>query len=78
MIQNACPECGSAMEDGFIPDMTHGFVLQLAWQPGVPEDAKFLGLKNGVKINPAASLKITTRRCTNCGFLKLYAKPPSE
>jgi hypothetical protein len=78
MTQNACPECGSAMEDGFIPDMAHVQVLQLAWQRGLPEDFKFLGMKNGVKMNPAESLKITTRRCTNCGFLKLYAKPPSE
>ncbi len=78
MMQGACPECGSAMEDGFIPDLAHAQVAQLGWQRGIPEDAKFLGMKNGVKINLKELLKITTRRCTKCGFLKLYAKPTDE
>jgi Domain of unknown function (DUF6487) len=79
MTQNACPDCGSAMEEGFIPDVSYGAVLQLAWHPGTPEDKKILGLKSGgVKLNMKESVKITARRCTKCGFLKLYAKPNSE
>jgi hypothetical protein len=66
------------MEEGFIPDNAHYQILQLAWQPGLPEDAKFLGLKQGVKLNVKECVKITARRCTKCGFLKLYAKPNSE
>jgi len=66
------------MEDGFIPDMTHGAVMQLAWQRGLPEGAKFLGLKNGVKLNVKECMKITARRCTKCGFLKLYARETGE
>jgi hypothetical protein len=75
MAQDTCHECGAAMEEGFIPDMTYASVAQLAWQRGIPEDAKFLGLKNGVKHRPNECIKITAWHCTECGLLKLYAKP---
>jgi ribosomal protein S27AE len=79
MTHNACPECGSVMEEGFIPDLGYGQFRQLAWQRGVPEDRKFLGLlDNGVKVNLEQLVNITTRRCTKCGFLKFYAKPEGE
>jgi hypothetical protein len=77
-MNNTCPECGAAMEEGFIPDMAHAAVMQLTWQRGAPEVAKFLGLKNGVKLKQSECVNITARRCTKCGFLKLYAKPLSE
>jgi hypothetical protein len=78
MTQNACPECGSAMEEGFIPNMGVGGAMQLAWHRGIPEDKKFLGMYSGVKLDIMESVKITARRCTKCGFLKLYAKPSGE
>ena len=78
-MQGSCSECGSAMEDGFIPDLAHTQIAQLAWYSGIPEQARFLGMKGyGVKIDMKEMVKITARRCTKCGFLKLYAKPPSE
>jgi DNA-directed RNA polymerase subunit RPC12/RpoP len=78
MTRNACPECGSVMEEGFIPDLGHGQFRQLAWQRGAPVDRTFLGLDNGVKVNLKELLSITAARCTKCGFLKLYANPDSE
>jgi ribosomal protein S27AE len=79
MTQNACPDCGAAMEEGFIPDMAHGNALQLAWQRGIPENKRFLGLKTrAVQLNESEWVKITARRCTKCGLLKLYARPTSE
>jgi ribosomal protein S27AE len=79
MTHNACPECGSVMEEGFIPDLGPGQFRQLAWQRGTPVDRKFLGLfDNGVKVDFEQLVNITARRCTKCGFLKLYAKPESE
>jgi len=78
MTQNSCPECGSTMEEGFIPDKSYGVLLQSRWQRGIPEDAKFLGIKSGVKLNMKESAKITAYRCTKCGFLKFYAKPNGE
>lgn len=80
MTQNACPECGAAMEEGFIPYMASpGAAMQLAWQRGIPESRKFLGLKSrAVKLNENECVRITARRCTKCGLLKLYARPTSE
>ena len=79
MTQNACPECGAAMEEGFIPDMTAGGVFQLGWQRGRPENKKLLGLKlSAVQFNESQYLKITARCCTGCGLLKLYARPTGE
>jgi hypothetical protein len=67
------------MEEGFVLDNAFSAALQLAWQRGIPEDAKLFGLKQaGVKLNVKESVKITARRCTNCGFLKLYAKSTGE
>jgi hypothetical protein len=66
------------MEEGFIPHKTHGAVIQLKWQRGLPEGAKFWGLKNGVNLNVNECVEIAARRCTECGFLKLYAKPTVE
>jgi hypothetical protein len=66
------------MEEGLIPDMSHAQVLQLAWQRGAPEIPTLFGmkLKNRVKFKPEQTLKITASRCTECGFLKLYAREP--
>ena len=66
------------MEEGFIPEMKAG-PLQLAWHRGTPENKKFLGLKTqAVKFDENECMKITARRCTKCGLLKLYARPTSE
>ncbi len=75
MTQNACLECGSAMEEGFIPVMmSYGEVRQTAWHAGKPERS-WLG---GVKAKEDQVTMITAYRCTKCGLLKLYAKPGSE
>jgi hypothetical protein len=66
------------MEEGFIPDMSHAQVLQLKWQRGAPEASKFLGMTNGVKLHPEQTVKVTACRCTDCGFLKLYARENAE
>jgi hypothetical protein len=77
MTHKACPECGSPMEEGFLPDIAHGQVWELGWQRGPAEPARILGISNGVKL-AKGNLAVTALRCTRCGFLKLYAKPPSE
>ena len=40
--------------------------------------AYFLLKTKGVKLNESEWLKITARRCTGCGLLKLYARPTSD
>jgi DNA-directed RNA polymerase subunit RPC12/RpoP len=74
MTQNACPECGSAMEEGFIPDMTWGGVLPSAWHPGQPQRAWL----TGVKYKAEQIVPLTAYRCTKCGLLKLYAIRPAN
>ena len=70
-----CPECRSRMEEGFIPDLIYGRVVQMFWHPGTPEDQTFLGLKvGGIKIDQSEAIKITAYRCTRCGFLQSYAR----
>ncbi len=73
MTENCCPKCKSALERGFIPDAAYAQVVQLTWHRGAPERATFLGLGNGVKREMKQCLAIAADRCTNCGFLELYA-----
>jgi hypothetical protein len=62
------------MEEGFIPDMTYGGVRQLGWHAGSPAR----NWLTGVKVHNELMTVITAHRCTQCGFLKLYAKPTGE
>ena len=77
MTHKACPECGSPMEVGFLPDVAHGRVWELGWQRGPAETERFFGIPNGVKL-AKERLAVTALRCTRCGFLRLYAKAPTE
>jgi hypothetical protein len=63
------------MEQGFIPDVAYGAILQLTWHRGEPESRMFLG---GIKLKPHQQLPVTADRCTKCGLLKLYAVPPEK
>ena len=78
MVANACPECSAALEEGFIPDYSHAQILQLAWQRGPAEPSKFLGMSNGIKVHAENQLNVTAKRCTRCGYLKLYALPKTD
>ena len=68
-----CPDCGSAMVDGFIPDATYGAILQTHWYEGDPEKATFLGLPTGLKVDRQRMIPVWTYRCSSCGLLKSYA-----
>jgi hypothetical protein len=68
-----CPDCGGRMEEGFLPDVTHGQVLQGHWHPGKAEKAKFFGIPVGTKIARDRMLPVATFRCASCGLLRSYA-----
>ncbi len=69
-----CPACRSRMEEGFVPDFSHGVTLQMLWHPGTPEDSRFLGLKTGsVKVDKSEAIRIAVFRCRKCGLLRSYA-----
>jgi Domain of unknown function (DUF6487) len=71
MNEQKCTDCGSPMEEGYIPDYGHGGVLQLSWQPGQPKPAWF---RPCIKTpNEWSSRKVVAYCCTNCGLLKLFA-----
>jgi len=69
-----CPDCGSNMVEGFIPDATYGAVLQAGWHAGKPEESSFFGLKTGIRYDKEVVMPITTYRCTHCGLLRSYAR----
>lgn len=73
MAKQSCSDCGSTMEEGFIPDRTYGSIMQLNWHRGRAEELSVLGLKLGVNFDLKQMISVTAMRCTNCGLLKLYA-----
>lgn len=66
-----CPKCKGIMENGFVVDYTHGGVAkQSVWSKG-PIKYDFWNLWIGAV---KESLKISSYRCTSCGYLESYAK----
>ena len=74
MKKNACPECGSAVEIGFIPDRTFGGMMQSGWYPGEPQ-ISWLTEEVKCKDDP---VPLIAYRCTKCGRVKLYANRPAN
>jgi Domain of unknown function (DUF6487) len=70
-VQVACPKCRAEMTAGFVPDHSHGVILQGHWYEGGFE-TKWLGTRLR---NEGGGLPITTYRCASCGYLEAFAKP---
>lgn len=70
--QPVCPKCQSAMEVGWLPDLSMGGSVMPRWQSGIPEPNGVLGL-GGLKLN-ADRPYVATYRCPNCGYLESYAR----
>ena len=79
-VEVQCPDCGTEMEQGFIPDATQGAVVQTCWHRGTAESKTFLGIETGtgIKYDRTNMVPVTACRCTRCGLLKFYAKPKDE
>jgi hypothetical protein len=73
MADPRCPGCSKSMEEGFVPDATHGAILQSHWMPGKPEKATFIGLPVGAKVDRKKQRAIAAWRCPTCGLLSFYA-----
>ena len=76
--QQRCTDCGHALEIGFVPDATYGSVAQSHWHAGEPKQAKFFGIKAGVKADWSQAVPIIAYRCGGCGLLKFYAPSDSD
>ena len=77
-LSHICPKCQKSMEQGFIPDWTHGAVLQTNWVRGLPSRASFwqrLGTFKDLAISYDYKdyLKVVTYRCPECGYLESFA-----
>jgi hypothetical protein len=64
-----CPDCGVAMVEGFILDMTYGGQLVPRWLKGHPERSMWTGVKTKNK----ECRSVETYRCPKCGLLRSYA-----
>jgi hypothetical protein len=71
-----CPDCGSAMEEGFIPDYSEGGPIEALWHRGRAEQLFFFGVFRTTqpKIDKTKLFTITSFCCTKCGLLKSYAQ----
>ena len=75
---HTCTDCGQELEIGFIPDATHGAVVQSHWHAGEPKKTHFFGIKAGIKADWSQAVPITAYRCVGCGLLKFYALSESD
>ena len=66
---SSCPKCSKPMEQGFVPDFSYGSILVGSWHAGLPKKSFFrrtnVSFKDGIPIGAF--------RCSNCGFVELYA-----
>jgi hypothetical protein len=69
MVVTTCPECGGAMEPGFVADLSGDTVMPSEWIGGTPERSWF----TGTRLRGKARAPLTALRCDACGFVKLYA-----
>ncbi len=67
-----CPECKGLMEIGYMLDLTCGRRLASSWVQGRPEKRILFG----VKLTGKRVIEVEAYRCTACGYLKSYARPP--
>jgi hypothetical protein len=73
--KNVCPECSGSMEQGFLVDRTSYSSMNPGdWIEGEPEESFW----TGTKTRGRARYRITSLRCTTCGYLKFYANEKSE
>ena len=64
-----CAKCDAEMEVGFFPDLTFAGAVVGIWAEGAPEVGGFGGAKLDTR-----KRKVEAYRCTQCGFIELYAR----
>ena len=65
-----CTECGGAMEEGFLLDETPGGRHPVYWIGEAPESSYWFG----VQVKKKEIWITESHRCSDCGFLKTYAR----
>lgn len=70
-----CVRCGGVMEQGFLMDRgTHSVARVAQWVEGEPE----MGFWFGLNTKGREAYPVTSRRCTRCGWLEMYALSESH
>jgi len=67
IIDNSCPKCGGAFENGFLLDRSGSAVHISTWVQGSPK-------VEGSGVNEEPSSPVVTKRCKACGYLESFAK----
>jgi len=70
---HACPKCRGDMEEGWVADMEHGATFQSAWVEGEPRSSWLGPLSHRKSTSGCTARWIRSYRCTQCGYLELYA-----
>jgi hypothetical protein len=65
-----CPKCQGDMAQGFIPDHVLGETRVGKWIEGMPRKSFWQGTKGSQE----ESIPIGAFRCSQCGYLELYAR----
>jgi hypothetical protein len=72
MGEPMCPQCRTAMVEGFMTDRGHHNGITVAeWIEGAPEKRWW-----GFSLKGKTRLKAKTYRCARCGLLQSYAPAP--
>ena len=69
MATPTCPDCGVAMEGGFVLDQTHGGNAQADWVEGAPEKSIWTGLR----LKGHRRIPLYAWRCPRCSLVRFYA-----
>ena len=69
----ACPDCGSPMEEGYMPDRWDTLAVLPCWHPGKAAIGVFGGIKGFFWKSPKGK-PVTAYRCPTCSYVKLYAR----
>lgn len=67
--EKVCGKCSGTMEEGFVMDRTYGANVPEEWVEGAPVRSIWVGLK----LKNVTRRKVSTYRCTRCGYLESYA-----
>lgn len=65
-----CALCGGALEAGFMMDRTYGGQKPAEWIKGEPVPSFWAG----TKVSEAVHRRIEAFRCTQCGYVMMFAR----
>ena len=65
-----CLRCSGMMEQGILPDKTKNKLTNVSWVSGESEHS----IWDGIKLKGKSKKNVYAYRCSDCGYLELYAQ----